>query len=82
MTIQELRANIQEEEERMAAVLRQRDAGYYVGEQVPPPLPTLQRWKDRLEISENQRQEEEDRLEYHRQVEQRVRQQEAAHLAE
>eukprot|EP00971_Amphidinium_carterae_P031814 626659-Amphidinium_carterae.1 len=67
MTIQELRAAIQEGED-----LQVRIHGYYVGPQ-PPPLPSLQKCKERLEILETQRQEEEeeDRLEHHRQVEQR-----------
>eukprot|EP00971_Amphidinium_carterae_P168783 3344027-Amphidinium_carterae.1 len=67
----------------MAQVLQARDSGYYVGEAIPPPLPSLQRWRDRLETLEQQQQEEEeeDRLEQHRQVERKVRQQEAAHLA-
>eukprot|EP00971_Amphidinium_carterae_P194921 3867714-Amphidinium_carterae.1 len=76
MTIQELRAAIQEAED-----LQVRNHGYYVGPQ-PPPLPSLRKWRDRLEILETQQQEEQDRLEQHLQVEQLVRQQEAAHLAE
>eukprot|EP00971_Amphidinium_carterae_P309545 6151529-Amphidinium_carterae.1 len=76
MTMHELREAIREAEELQS---RPQPHGIYVS---PPPLPGLQQWRDRLEILENQRQEEEDRLEHHRQVEQRVRQQEAAHLAE
>eukprot|EP00971_Amphidinium_carterae_P178855 3547391-Amphidinium_carterae.1 len=66
MTIQELREAIREIEEKQRP-------GYYVdydGPRAPPP-PIFQKWKDRLEILENQRQEEEDRLEHHLQVEQR-----------
>eukprot|EP00971_Amphidinium_carterae_P109986 2178523-Amphidinium_carterae.1 len=66
MTIQELRAAIQEGEDLMTQAQQRRDSGYYVGP-IPPPLPSLQKWRDRLKILENQRQEEEDRLEHHRQ---------------
>eukprot|EP00971_Amphidinium_carterae_P068698 1360186-Amphidinium_carterae.1 len=62
MTMQELREAIQEVEEKQRP-------GYYVDYDGPrpPPPPSFQKWKDRLEILENQRQEEEDRLEHHRQ---------------
>eukprot|EP00971_Amphidinium_carterae_P195162 3872801-Amphidinium_carterae.1 len=79
MTIQELREAIREVEDSL------RQHGYYVdysGPRAPPPPPILQKWKDRLEILATQRQEEEDRLEHHLQIERRVRQQEATHLAE
>eukprot|EP00971_Amphidinium_carterae_P118903 2355514-Amphidinium_carterae.1 len=77
MTIEELREVIQPQEE-----LRERHragGGYYVG---PPPIPQLDQYKQRLEILETQLQEEQDRLEQHLQVEVRVRQQEAAHIAQ
>eukprot|EP00971_Amphidinium_carterae_P034780 684666-Amphidinium_carterae.1 len=78
MTIHELREAIREVEDQP------RPHGYYVDYSGPrpPPPPGFQKWKDRLEILTSQRQEEEDRLEHHLQMEQRVRQQEAAHFAE
>eukprot|EP00971_Amphidinium_carterae_P209575 4157551-Amphidinium_carterae.1 len=79
MTIIELRAAIREGDGLQERARAEQGGGAYI---MPPPLPGLQRWKERLEILESQRQEEEDRLEQHRQVEQRVRQQEATHLAE
>eukprot|EP00971_Amphidinium_carterae_P271267 5383081-Amphidinium_carterae.1 len=75
MTIEELREIVQPQDELLS---RQR-AGYYVG---PPPIPQLNQYKERLEILETQRQEEQDRPEQCLQVEARVRQQEAAHIAE
>eukprot|EP00971_Amphidinium_carterae_P155003 3073921-Amphidinium_carterae.1 len=73
MTIAELREVVQRQEELIA----QHHAGYYVA----PPIPQLQQYKDRLDILETQLQEEQDRLEQHRRVEARVRQQEADHAA-
>eukprot|EP00971_Amphidinium_carterae_P141496 2803618-Amphidinium_carterae.2 len=66
MTMQELRAAIKEGDDLLAKDQERRDHGYYMGPR-PPPLPSLQKWKDRLEILETQQQEEEDRLEHHRQ---------------
>eukprot|EP00971_Amphidinium_carterae_P164612 3263717-Amphidinium_carterae.1 len=62
MTIEELREVIQPQEE-----LRARHAaggGCYVG---PPPIPQLNQYKERLDLLETQLQEEQDRLEQHRQ---------------
>eukprot|EP00971_Amphidinium_carterae_P191261 3795407-Amphidinium_carterae.1 len=62
MTIEQLREVVLPQEE-----LRERHAtggGYYVG---PPPIPQLNQYKARLDILETQLQEEQDRLEQHRQ---------------
>eukprot|EP00971_Amphidinium_carterae_P105557 2090358-Amphidinium_carterae.1 len=62
MTIEELREVVQPQEE-----LRERHragGGYYVG---PPTIPNLNQYKERLDILETQLQEEQDRLEQHRQ---------------
>eukprot|EP00971_Amphidinium_carterae_P211197 4190663-Amphidinium_carterae.1 len=77
MTIEELREVVQPQEELLAR--HTAGGGYYVG---PPPIPNLNKYKERLDILETQLQEEQDRLEQHLQVEARVRQQEAAHIAE
>eukprot|EP00971_Amphidinium_carterae_P233532 4634625-Amphidinium_carterae.1 len=80
MTIEELREVVQPQEELLAERQRHKEeGGYYVG---PPPIPHLNQYRERLDILETQLQEEQDRLEQHRQVEEQVRQQEAAHLAE
>eukprot|EP00971_Amphidinium_carterae_P269174 5340135-Amphidinium_carterae.1 len=73
VTIQELRAKVRHEEERIA----QHQGGYYVA----PPIPNLQQYRDRIDILETQAQEEEDRMERLRALELRVRQQENEHLA-
>eukprot|EP00971_Amphidinium_carterae_P351084 6491902-Amphidinium_carterae.1 len=73
MAMQELRAAIQEGEDLKA----RHQGGIYTA----PPLPSLQKWKDRLDILETQQQEEQDRLEHHRRIEAQVRRQEAEHIA-
>eukprot|EP00971_Amphidinium_carterae_P289647 5751070-Amphidinium_carterae.1 len=73
MTIPELRAVIQQQEEHIA----RHNAGYYVG----PPIPQLNQYKERLDVLETQQQEEQNRLEHHRRVEVLVRRQEAEHIA-
>eukprot|EP00971_Amphidinium_carterae_P127944 2534030-Amphidinium_carterae.1 len=54
MTIQELRAKVRHEEERIA----RHQGGAYVA----PPIPNLQQYRDRIDILETQAQEE-DRME-------------------
>eukprot|EP00971_Amphidinium_carterae_P012273 241516-Amphidinium_carterae.1 len=73
MTLQELRAKARHEEERIA----RHQGGYYVA----PPIPQLQRFRDRIDILETQLQEEADRMERLRNIEVRVRRQEEEHLA-
>eukprot|EP00971_Amphidinium_carterae_P296855 5897317-Amphidinium_carterae.1 len=69
MSLQELRAQVRREDERIA----QHQGGAYVS----PPIPGLQLYRDRIDILETQLQEEEDRLEGAREQEIIVRQQEA-----
>eukprot|EP00971_Amphidinium_carterae_P085539 1692525-Amphidinium_carterae.1 len=62
MTIEQLREVVLPQEE-----VRERHAaggGYYVG---PPTIPQLDHYRARLDMLETQQQEEEDRLEQHRQ---------------
>eukprot|EP00971_Amphidinium_carterae_P105556 2090357-Amphidinium_carterae.1 len=66
MTIEQLREIVLPQE-----ALRERHesgGGFYVG---PPTIPQLDQYRARLDVLETQLQEEEDRLEHHRQVEQR-----------
>eukprot|EP00971_Amphidinium_carterae_P226388 4490593-Amphidinium_carterae.1 len=69
MTLQELQDQVRREDERIA----QHKGGYYVS----PPIPLIQLYRDRIDILETQRQEEEDRLDRARGQELLVRQQEA-----
>eukprot|EP00971_Amphidinium_carterae_P066412 1315106-Amphidinium_carterae.2 len=62
MTIEQLREVIQPQEELLER--HRAGGGFYVG---PPPIPQLDQYKARLDMLETQRQEEQDRLEHHRQ---------------
>eukprot|EP00971_Amphidinium_carterae_P008020 158678-Amphidinium_carterae.1 len=61
MTLQELRAKVRHEEERIAL--------HQGGAYVTPPVPQLQQYRDRIDILEMQAQEEEDRMERAREQE-------------
>eukprot|EP00971_Amphidinium_carterae_P103027 2039230-Amphidinium_carterae.1 len=73
MTLQELRAKVRQEEERIA----RHQGGYYM----TPPIPQLQQYKDRIDILETQLQDEADRMERLRAIEIRVQRQEDEHHA-
>eukprot|EP00971_Amphidinium_carterae_P102246 2024437-Amphidinium_carterae.1 len=68
MTLQELQEQVRREDER----IEQNKGRYYVS----PPVPLLQLYRDRIDMLETQRQEE-DQLERARGQERLVRQQEA-----
>eukprot|EP00971_Amphidinium_carterae_P089123 1763803-Amphidinium_carterae.1 len=68
MTLQELQDAVRKEDEK----IEKHKGGYYV----TPPIPLIQLYRERIDILETQRQEE-DRLERARSQETIVRQQEA-----